>query len=95
MTAEDLFTALSAGMPQRLAQWRRGENFAAIRAAWLERATGIGGDMRVRLPDREYSGRCEALDAHGRLLLRLPDGTLQTIAAGDVFPATSAERGAR
>ena len=95
VTAEDLFTALSAAMPQRLAQWRRGENFVAVRADWLERATGIGGEMRVRLPDREYSGRCEALDAHGRLLLRLPDGTLQTIAAGDVFPATSAERSAR
>jgi BirA family biotin operon repressor/biotin-[acetyl-CoA-carboxylase] ligase len=94
VTAEDLFAALSGALPQRLAQWRRGKNFAVIRAAWLERATGIGGDMRVRLPGREFSGRCEALDERGRLLLRLPDGGLQVIAAGDVFPAAAAERSA-
>jgi len=94
VTAEDLFAALSGAMPRRLTQWRRGENFAAIRAAWLERATGIGGDMRVRLPDREFFGRCEGLDERGRLELRLPDGTLQTIAAGDVFPVAAAQRSA-
>jgi BirA family biotin operon repressor/biotin-[acetyl-CoA-carboxylase] ligase len=46
--------------------------------------------MRVRLPDRELFGRFEALDEHGRLLLRLADGALQTITAGDVFPVTGA-----
>ena len=93
VTAEDLFVALSGAMPRRLTQWRRGENFAAIRADWLDRATGIGGDMRVRLPDREFFGRCEALDERGRLRLRLADGSVQTIAAGDVFPV-AAERSA-
>jgi BirA family biotin operon repressor/biotin-[acetyl-CoA-carboxylase] ligase len=95
VSAEDLFVALSGAMARRLAQWRRGERFAAIRAAWLERATGIGGDMRVRLPGRELFGRCEALDERGRLLLRLPDGSLQSIAAGEVFPVAAAERSAR
>jgi len=94
VTADGLFTALSGAMLRRLAQWQRGEDFAAVRAAWLERATGIGGDMRVRLPDREFSGRCEALDERGRLLLRLPDGSLQVIAAGDVFPVAATERSA-
>ena len=48
--------------------------------------------MRVRLPDRELVGRAEALDERGRLLLRLADGTLQTITAGDVFPVAASER---
>jgi len=87
--------ALSAAMLRRLEQWQRGENFAAIRAAWLERSIGIGGDMRVRLPEREFSGRCEALDERGRLLLRLPNGSVQVIAAGDVFPVAAAGRSAR
>ena len=63
---------------------RRG--FAAIRADWLRRAAGIGGEMLVRLPGRELAGRFEALDERGRLLLRLADGALETISAGDVFP---------
>lgn len=82
----DLFFALSATMLRRLTQWRRGDGFAAIRADWLDRAAGLGGEVRVRLPDRELHGRWEALDEAGRLLLRRPDGALDLIAAGDVFP---------
>jgi BirA family transcriptional regulator, biotin operon repressor / biotin---[acetyl-CoA-carboxylase] ligase len=86
VTADDLFCTLSATMPRRLAQWRRGAGFAAIRADWLDRAAGIDGEMRVRLPGQELFGRGEGLDERGRLLLRLTDGSLQTITAGDVFP---------
>jgi biotin-(acetyl-CoA carboxylase) ligase len=49
--------------------------------------------MRVRLPDRELLGRGEALDEHGRLLLRLADGSVQAIAAGEVFPLAAAPAG--
>jgi hypothetical protein len=45
------------------------------------------------LPGREFIGRGEALDEQGRLLLRLPDGTLQTITAGDVFPVAASGQG--
>jgi BirA family transcriptional regulator, biotin operon repressor / biotin---[acetyl-CoA-carboxylase] ligase len=86
VAAENLFAALSAAMLERLGQWRRGAGFGVIRAAWLERAASIGGQMRVRLPGSELIGRCESLDEQGRLLLRLGDGSLQTIAAGEVFP---------
>lgn len=86
VSAENLFLALSGAMMRRLAQWRRGAGFARIRSAWLDRASGIGGDMRVRLPERELIGRGEALDESGRLLLRLADGSLEAIAAGEVFP---------
>jgi BirA family biotin operon repressor/biotin-[acetyl-CoA-carboxylase] ligase len=89
VSAEDLFFALSGAMARRLAQWQRGAGFQSIRTDWLDRAMGIGGEMRVRLPNREFSGRAEALDERGRLLLRLPDGTLQTITAGDVFPVAA------
>jgi BirA family biotin operon repressor/biotin-[acetyl-CoA-carboxylase] ligase len=92
VSAEDLFFALSGAMARRLAQWQRGAGFQGIRTDWLERAAGIGGEMRVRLPNREFVGRAEALDDRGRLLLRLEDGTLQTITAGDVFPVAASER---
>jgi BirA family transcriptional regulator, biotin operon repressor / biotin---[acetyl-CoA-carboxylase] ligase len=93
ISAETLFAALSCTMLERVTQWRRGAGFAGIRADWMARATGIGGDMRVRLPDRELLGRGEALDDHGRLLLRLADGSVQAIAAGEVFPLAVAPAG--
>ncbi len=86
ISTETLFAALSGTMLGRIIQWRRGAGFAAIRADWMARAAGIGGDMRVRLPDRELLGRGETLDEHGRLLLRLADGSVQAIAAGEIFP---------
>jgi BirA family biotin operon repressor/biotin-[acetyl-CoA-carboxylase] ligase len=92
VSVADLFAALSRTMMLRLAQWRRGDGFASIRADWLAHAVGIGGDMRVRLPQRELFGRCEGLDEAGRLVLRLAHGGLETIAAGDIFPLGRAEQ---
>jgi BirA family transcriptional regulator, biotin operon repressor / biotin---[acetyl-CoA-carboxylase] ligase len=86
VSADDLFVALSRAMMRRLDQWRSGDGFSAVRSDWIDRAAGIGGEMQVRLPDRALFGRWEALDESGCLLLRLADGTLERIAAGDVFP---------
>lgn len=62
------------------------EGFAPVRAAWLSRAQGLGQPVVVRLPDSELHGRFAALDDSGALLLELPDGRIQTVTAGDVFP---------
>ena len=79
-----LFTALSAAMEARLAQWSGGQGFAAIRADWLKRAAGLGEALQVRLPGRELSGRFEGLDESGRLLLAQNTG-MTKITAGEVF----------
>jgi BirA family biotin operon repressor/biotin-[acetyl-CoA-carboxylase] ligase len=84
--ASDLFERLAAAFAARLAQWNRGAGFAAIRAAWLDRAGGLGQPVRVRLAERETGGIFEAIDDAGRLLLRHNDGSLEAIAAGEVFP---------
>jgi BirA family transcriptional regulator, biotin operon repressor / biotin---[acetyl-CoA-carboxylase] ligase len=86
VSAEEIFLGLSGAMMRRLQQWGSGAGFSAIRSDWINAAAGIGGEVRVRLPGKELLGRWEALDEAGRLLLRLPDGSAQTIAAGDVFP---------
>lgn len=88
--AEAVFAALSATMAQRLAQWNRGAGFAAIRASWLDRAHGLGAPIRVRLPERDLTGRFDGLDAAGRLLLHHADGAVEPITAGDVFGFDSA-----
>ncbi|MGB6349378.1 MAG: biotin--[acetyl-CoA-carboxylase] ligase, partial [Pseudolabrys sp.] len=79
-----LFAALSLAMERRLAQWNRGQGFASIRSDWLKRAAGLGDTLRVRLPERELSGRFLGLDDAGRLLLA-QDGNVVPITAGEVF----------
>jgi BirA family biotin operon repressor/biotin-[acetyl-CoA-carboxylase] ligase len=88
VAVEELFRALSIAMVDRLHQWEQG--FAGVRAAWLARASGLGGELTARLGTRMLTGRFEALDEAGRLLLRLPDGALEAIAAGEVFPVAPA-----
>jgi BirA family biotin operon repressor/biotin-[acetyl-CoA-carboxylase] ligase len=84
---ESLFAPLTAAMVARLAQWNRGAGFAAIRADWLSRAAGLGKPIRVKSGDGEIAGQFDTIDDTGRLVLRLADGTMQTVAAGDVLLA--------
>ena len=84
ITPATLFGTLTAKMLGRLAQWNEGEHFSTIRADWLSRAAGVGETIRVRMADRELVGRFETLDDKGHLVLELPEGGKQTIAAGDV-----------
>ncbi|MBU2365027.1 MAG: biotin--[acetyl-CoA-carboxylase] ligase, partial [Alphaproteobacteria bacterium] len=69
-------------------RWRTAwatQGFAPIAAGWSERATGLGQRCEARLPNRTLSGVAEGLDPDGALRLRLDDGTLERITAGDVF----------
>jgi BirA family biotin operon repressor/biotin-[acetyl-CoA-carboxylase] ligase len=88
VTREQVLAALAAAMQRRLAQWSRGADFAAIRADWLKRAAGLNDSIRVRLPEREFSGRFEGLDDAGRLLVARPDG-VTAVSAGEVFGFSS------
>ena len=88
VTPAQLLAALAAAMQRRLAQWQRGQGFAAIRADWLKRAAGLGETIRVRLPEREFAGRFEGLDEAGRLLVREAGG-VTTVTAGEVFGFSS------
>src|SRR5205807_2786396 len=84
VSLETLFAALSLKMLGRLAQWNGGDGFSTIRTDWLARAAGIESDVVVRLAEGSLTGRFEALDATGGLVLRLPNGSARTITAGDV-----------
>ncbi len=86
VTPPHLFGALSRAMVRRLAEWARGGGFTVTRAAWLVRAAGLGEIVSIRFPDRALEGRFEALDASGRLVLRRPDGSVEHVSAGDMFP---------
>ena len=63
-----LVRRLSGAMTRRLAHWHRGAGFQPFAPIGSIVPRGIGGEMRVRLPDhREFVGRAEALDERGRL----------------------------
>ena len=59
--------------------------FAPIAEAWTQRAHGLGQACSARLPGETIEGVAEGLDLDGALRLRLADGTLRRITAGDVF----------
>ena len=64
-------------------RWRR-DGFPAIRAAWLERALGLGGPVSVALERETVTGRFVDLDSSGALIVETDDGAHVMIAAGDV-----------
>jgi BirA family biotin operon repressor/biotin-[acetyl-CoA-carboxylase] ligase len=72
----------------RFEAWRRlweAQGFAPIAEAWTARAYGLGARCEARLPDRTVKGLSEGLDPDGALRLRLDDGAVERITAGDVF----------
>lgn len=83
--AEALFSRLAVRMDEEIARWDRGRGFAAVRAAWLARAAGVGEPILVNLATGPIEGRFEALDPSGQLVLLRKDGQRQSIGAGDVF----------
>jgi BirA family biotin operon repressor/biotin-[acetyl-CoA-carboxylase] ligase len=71
---------LAAGFAAWLARWRT-EGLAPVRAAWLAAAHPIGTCLSAGGAEGVFDG----LDETGALRLRLADGTLRVIQAGDVF----------
>ena len=59
--------------------------FEPILDAWAARTTGLDGPAVARLGHETVEGRAEGVAADGALKLRLADGTLRLISAGDVF----------
>ena len=80
-----VFEAVAGGVESAMADFRRGAGFGDIRREWLLHATGLGAPCQVNLASETLTGRFDALDAEGRLVLRGDDGTIRAISAGDLF----------
>jgi BirA family biotin operon repressor/biotin-[acetyl-CoA-carboxylase] ligase len=52
--------------------------------AWRERIVTLGQDVRLTFREEVYEGCAEDVDEEGSLILRLPDGSRITFAAGEV-----------
>jgi BirA family biotin operon repressor/biotin-[acetyl-CoA-carboxylase] ligase len=75
-------------LSESLERWRRvweTSGFPVISEAWMGRAHGIGERCVARLPAETLEGIAEGLDTDGAFKLRLGDGRVRRITAGDVF----------
>ncbi len=59
-------------------------DFAVLAEEWERQCVTLGQRVQIHLGDRQLSGRAEALDADGALLLRTDFGRLERIIGGDV-----------
>jgi BirA family biotin operon repressor/biotin-[acetyl-CoA-carboxylase] ligase len=59
--------------------------FQPILDAWRARTAGLDGPAVARLGRETIEGRAEGVGPDGALKLRLADGSLRLISAGDVF----------
>lgn len=91
MSPADLLALFLERFAVHHAAWTDG-GFSALLPVWKARAVGLGRDIQVRLEKQVLEGRFIDLDADGTLMLKLPDGNVRRVTAGDVFlPASSAD----
>ncbi len=80
----DFLIDLAQSFERWLGIWR-GTGLSAIRTEWLGRAHPIGTALSAALPQEQFDGLFDGLDEAGALRLRLADGNVRVIQAGDVF----------
>jgi BirA family biotin operon repressor/biotin-[acetyl-CoA-carboxylase] ligase len=81
---EAALSELAAAFDRWIDLWDRA-GFSPIAEAWTARAHGLGRACTARLERETLDGVAEGLDADGALRLRLGDGAIRRISAGDVF----------
>lgn len=83
---------LAASLARLLVAWRSAEPAAFI-AAWQHRAHPLGTPLTVHgAPGEPVSGRFDGLATDGALRLRLADGRIELVHAGDVTLANATLR---
>lgn len=81
--AEVLDLLLGSYLPPWIARWEA-EGFAGLRERWMQGCGGLNAPLTVRDGGRRIAGTLAGFGQNGELLLRLPDGLIQTVWAGDV-----------
>ncbi|UTP37670.1 biotin--[acetyl-CoA-carboxylase] ligase [Phenylobacterium sp. LH3H17] len=80
----DALEVLATRFEHWRAAWTR-EGFAPIATGWTAKAHGLGEACEARLPNQTIRGVALGLDSDGALRLKLDDGAILRITAGDVF----------
>lgn len=84
ITPQAFAPLIAASFARLLELWRENEP-VSIAQAWLARAHSIGTRLNVHsTSDELISGRFDGIDPDGALRLRVDDGSLEIVRAGDV-----------
>lgn len=75
---------LAESFARWLGRWRL-EGLAPVRGRWLACAHPVGTALSVFVAGEQLQGLFDGLDEAGALRLRLADGAIHVIHAGDVF----------
>lgn len=86
---EEGANALAETFQHWLDIWQQ-QGFGPVRQAWIDRTPGLNGPCIARLSNETLEGMADGIESDGSLRLRLADGTLRVISAGDVFFGVSA-----
>jgi BirA family transcriptional regulator, biotin operon repressor / biotin---[acetyl-CoA-carboxylase] ligase len=82
---ERFLKVLAPSFERWVERWR-GEGLEPVRRSWLASAHPIGTQLSTHLPSgARVDGRFDGLDDSGALKLKLADGSVRLIHAGDVF----------
>jgi BirA family transcriptional regulator, biotin operon repressor / biotin---[acetyl-CoA-carboxylase] ligase len=92
--AEELFGALSDSWTEFRGIWDDGRGFGEIRRLWLDRATGLGQPVAIKVGDTSLEGTFDTIDEAGCMIVRTPDGKRVPISSGDVYFGSAASAGA-
>lgn len=85
VTPDTFLAALAETFACAVTTWRT-HGIAPIRTRWLARAHPVGTPLSTHHPDgTALNGQFDGLDSSGALILRLADGTVHVMHAGDVF----------
>lgn len=83
-TVEAAAARLAEAFDVWMSRWKT-LGFEPILDAWRTRTPGLDGPAVARLGRETLEGRAEGVASDGALKLRLADGSLRLISAGDVF----------
>jgi BirA family transcriptional regulator, biotin operon repressor / biotin---[acetyl-CoA-carboxylase] ligase len=92
-TRDQVFQSYVSALTYWLQMWNQGQNFAAIRSAWMQSAIGIGETITMRNADQHLTGAFEGLTEQGAVILKPPHGPPFIVYAGDMhIPSLAALR---
>ncbi|MEI6563550.1 MAG: biotin--[acetyl-CoA-carboxylase] ligase [bacterium] len=80
---DEVLKALLKRLPPWLLHWEEG-GFSSLRERWIQGCGGLNASVTIRHGERRVSGTLAGFGENGELLLRLPDGHVQTVWTGDV-----------
>ena len=81
---DGLYRLLSPGHGSSLSTAAAEDGLETVRSEWRSLLETLGNQVEIRWQDEVYRGYAEDVDNAGNLLLRLGDGTLATLPAGEV-----------